>query len=348
MSVRQWISTLSLAAVILLVFFARGDIMHAWELLEEVNPWVLLLVIPAQILSYYASGEIIASFLRSKGDLKNVSGAEITRFSLEFNFVNHILPTAGISGASYATWRLNRLGVSPARATLANVLRFVIVFVAYLVFLLIAVFALALDGQVNRLMLLFAGSLSTLIVVGTFLSVYVVSSSARSKAFGRQLARIANTVIKRATGRGNAVKEQRLEDFLSEMHHDYVLIRQSPRQLRLPLAWGFLFITLEVLLFVIVFASFSVFVNPAALLLAFGFAGFAGAFVATPGGAGAYEAVMISFLASAGVAQSVAIAGVVLARVILIILTIVTGYLFYELTLRRHGGKAAVHATDKS
>lgn len=339
MAFRKWLSILSLFAVILLVIFAWKDITHAWKLLEQVNVWVLLLVIPAQILSYYASGEIIASFLRSKGDLMDIKSSEIVRFSLEFNFVNHILPTAGLSGASYATWRFKHLGVSPARAALANVLRFGIVFVAFLVLLVIAVFALALDGQVNRLMLLFAGSLSTLIVVATLLAVYVVSSAPRSRAAGRQLARFGNAVINRFSKKKNIISETRLEDFFTEMHHDYVLMRKTPGQLKLPLAWGFLFIILEVLLFVIVFASLGEFINPAALLLAFGFAGFAGAFVATPGGAGAYEAVMISFLASAGVAQGVAIAGVVLARVILILITIATGYIFYQLTLLKYGKK---------
>ena len=121
------------------------------------------------------------------------------------------------------------------------------------------------------------------------------------------------------------------------MHRDYLQLRKAPEQLRAPLLWSFAFIIFEILLFVIVFASFGQFVNPAALLVAFGFAGFVSIFVATPGGAGAYEAVMISFLAGAGVNQGTAIVGVIMARVILIIMTIVTGYIFYQMALLKYG-----------
>lgn len=339
MSFRRWLSILSLFAVIFLIIFAWGDIRRAWELLGQVQPWVLLLVVPAQLLSYYASGEVIASFLRAKGELKDVTRLEVARFSMEFNFVNHVLPTAGLSGASYATWRFKHMGVSTARAALANVLRLGVVFIAFLILLILSVIALALDGQVNRLMLLFAGSLSTLIVVATLLFIYVVSSVQRSRIAGRQVARFLNNIAWRFVKRKSLINGEKLENFLEEMHHDYVLLQQSPGQLKVPLIWSFVFLLLELSLFAIVFAALGEFINPAALLVAYGFAGFVSAFVATPGGVGAYEAIMVSFLASAGVLQGVAIAGVVLARVILLLITVVTGYIFYQLTLLKYGRK---------
>jgi putative heme transporter len=53
--------------------------------------------------------------------------------------------------------------------------------------------------------------------------------------------------------------------------------------------------------------------------------------------AGGYEAIMIAFLALAGISQSAAIAAIVLTRVVLLAGTIVTGYIFYQLTLLRYG-----------
>ncbi len=341
MSFRKWLSIVSFLAVILLVIFAWKDIAHAWSLLSSVNIWILLLVVPTQILSFYAGGEILASFLRSKGELKKTSRFDIARFSLELNFVNHILPTGGLSGVSYAAWRFKHMGVSGARVTLANVLRYMMVFLAFLIMLFISVIALAVDGQVNRLMLLFAGSLTTLIVMSTLLLVYVISSASRSRTAGRQLAKFLNSIINRFSRRKHIVKHDKLEAFFTEMHEDYLEVRKDPKQLRAPMIWAFLFLFFEVALFAIVFAALGEWVNPAALLIAYGFAGFASAFVVTPGGAGAYEAVMISFLASAGVAQGAAIAGVVLARVVLILLTIGSGYIFYQLTLLKYGKRDA-------
>src|SRR5690606_26360485 len=85
-------------------------------------------------------------------------------------------------------------------------------------------------------------------------------------------------------------------------------------------------------------------VDPAIVLIAYGLSSITAITVVTPGGAGAYEAVMIAFLASAGVAADIAIAGTLLARVILMVGTIVFGYLFYQDTIVRHG-KAPVATT---
>ena len=78
-------------------------------------------------------------------------------------------------------------------------------------------------------------------------------------------------------------------------------------------------------------------VNPAPVLIAYGVAIVAGMLVVTPGGAGAYEAVMITFLALAGLNRGEAIAGIVLTRVILLLGTIILGYLFYQQSILKYG-----------
>lgn len=61
----------------------------------------------------------------------------------------------------------------------------------------------------------------------------------------------------------------------------------------------------------------------------------------TPGGAGLYEAIMVSFLAAAGIAPQLSIAGIVLTRVILMLGTILTGYVFYQQAITRHGTRSS-------
>jgi uncharacterized protein (TIRG00374 family) len=87
----------------------------------------------------------------------------------------------------------------------------------------------------------------------------------------------------------------------------------------------------------ITFWALGVSIDPAPVLIAYGVAAMAGFFVITPGGAGAYEAIMVAFLAVAGVKQGVAIAGIVLTRVILLLGTIILGYVFYQLALVKYG-----------
>jgi len=66
-----------------------------------------------------------------------------------------------------------------------------------------------------------------------------------------------------------------------------------------------------------------------------------GSVMITPGGAGGYEAMMVLMLTSSGIAGATAIAGVLLARVILILITIGSGYIFYHLALRKYGNNRA-------
>lgn len=111
MSFKSWLSLVTLVLVGLVLFFARSDIVEAWHLLSTVDLWVFLLIIPTQFFSYYAHGAMIFSYLRQRGDLQAVNKLEMPRMALELNFVNHVFPTAGVSGMSYMTWRLSKLGV---------------------------------------------------------------------------------------------------------------------------------------------------------------------------------------------------------------------------------------------
>jgi len=73
------------------------------------------------------------------------------------------------------------------------------------------------------------------------------------------------------------------------------------------------------------------------LVVACGISSFTAIFAATPGGSGVYEAIMIAFLASAGVSPDVAIAGTLLARATVLAGTIIFGFIFYQLTIHKYG-----------
>ena len=120
------------------------------ELLHRANVWLLLLLIPFQVLVYFAGGEMIFSYLRQKKLIHHISRFEQTRIALELNLVNHIFPSGGVSGISYVTWRMSKLNVDSARSTFAQVVRYVTGFLALLALLILAVVILAIDGQVNR------------------------------------------------------------------------------------------------------------------------------------------------------------------------------------------------------
>ncbi|HET8689978.1 MAG TPA: lysylphosphatidylglycerol synthase transmembrane domain-containing protein [Candidatus Saccharimonadales bacterium] len=336
MGKRFWISLLSLGLVVLVLFFGRHQLERAWELLSSVNIWILLLLIPAQLISYHASGEIIFSYLKKKGSAKKLNRLDTTKLALEFNFVNHILPTGGVSGASYMTWRLKKVGVSSGRATMALFVRFAMGFAGFLTLLIFALFFMAIDDSLNRLILLASSFLGSAIILISLFGIFVIGSKPRLQAVSHSIAKFVNQITQNLRIRWQ-IKEASVVSFFSELHQDYLVLRREPRILIEPYVWGIIFNIFEIVMFMITFWALGTPVNPAPLFIAYGLAVTVGAFVATPGGTGGYEAVMILFLAAAGLPEGAVVAGVVLTRAILVVGTILTGYVFYQLAIAKYG-----------
>lgn len=339
MSFRAWLSVVTLVFVAIIIFFSRHELEHAWQLLGKVNIWILLLLIPGQMLVYFAGGEMIFSYLRSKKSIEHISAFILVRMSLEMNFVNHVLPSGGVSGISYMTWRLGKYGVTAGRATMSQVVRFAAGFAALIVLIALSVLIVTIDGNINRWIILMS-SILVFGMVGSIIGfIYLISSHKRTITFGNWLVRVVNRLVRKLTfGRKRSVlNKHKVEVFFNEMHHDYLALRQDKRILIKPFLWGLVFTIADVGLFLITFWALGVPVNPAPILIAYGVAALAGFFVVTPGGAGAYEAIMVAFLAIAGLGQGVAIAGIVLTRVILLLGTIVLGYVFYQMAVLKYG-----------
>lgn len=339
MSARTIISSVTLGLVALILFLSRHELLKAWELLGTVNPLILLLLVPLMLFTFYAASEIIFTYLAAKGSIRPTRWHERARMALELNFVNHTLPSGGVSGISYMTWRLGKLGVSPGRAASAQVVRYVAGFIASAILIAVSVVAVTLDGNINRWIILVSSSVVTFMILSTIGLIYLVSSRHRMRVFADRSSKIINRTTRKLT-RGKKrvlVREQKIFHFFEEIHDDYLELRRDYRVLLIPIVWAIAFTAADALLFWITFWALGTPVNPAPLLIAYVLASVAGFIVVTPGGAGAYEAIMVAFLATAGIASGAAIAGIVLTRVIILIVTIAFGYLFYHYALGKYG-----------
>lgn len=341
MSTRRVLSLGTLVLVAVLLYLSRHELVEAWRLLQTVDLAILAFIIPLQMLSYYAAGAMVFSYLKQKKAVQG-SAVELAKVSLELNFVNHILPTGGVSGASYMTWRLRRLGVGAGRATLAQVVRFAATFSSFLALLLVALVVITLDGNITRVTILVTSGIASTIVFGTLFVGYIINSRERLQSFSRMLTRLVNGVWRRLLRRKTALLHaDKVTAFFEELHDDYLVLKREPRLLVRPFLWGLVYNLAEVSMFFVAFWALGTPVNPAPLLIAFGVATIAGFFVVTPGGAGGYELVMIAFLSSTGIPQGAVVAAVLLARTLLILGTIISGSVFYYLALEKYGKRPA-------
>jgi uncharacterized protein (TIRG00374 family) len=339
MKFRTWLSIVTIALLVLVVVFAWRDIVDAFHYLGQVNLWILALMLPVQIISYLATGEMLFSYLRAKGNLKGLTVVKVARMALELNFVNHVFPSGGAAGISYMGCLISKFGVRAGRSTMAQLIRYVLTFVTFILLLIVALIMLVVDHSVDRTTILLSLLLVFLTVGGTLTGIYLVGSRRRLERFSAWLTKTVNSIVRKFSGGKNkqALKATVLSKFFNDLHDDYLEIKRDKKILVKPFIWALVANLMDVALIFIACWSFGVQVNPAVIFIAFGLSSIASVVSVTPGGAGVYEAIMIAFLASTGIPTEVAIAGTLLARVLLMLGTILFGYVFYQLTILKYG-----------
>lgn len=334
-----WLSIITFVLIIVVLWAARDDLYKAFDLLGKVNIWILALLLPVQFFSYVASTEIFMTYLRGRGQVKDVSVLHATSISLEFNFVNHVFPSAGVSGASYMVWRLGKLGVSAGQAAMSQIINYVTLGGTFIVMMILAlIWATFEDRAANWLVVATAIATTALIAIIIFGS-YIINSRSRLMNFANWLTGRTNWLVEKLTfGRKKSVlTKDVLPGFFADFYDDFQAIKKNKALLKQPIIWGFLSNIADVMLFAITFWALGDSVNLAILLLGFGAAAVGSFAVITPGGVGAYEMVMIGVLVAGGMSAEMASAGVILSRVILVVGTIACGVFAYQHALHKYG-----------
>lgn len=334
------LSIVTAVMLIVILYFSRHEFVRAWNLLGSVDLRFLLLLVPLQIISYYATGEILFSFLRKQKRISHISTPKLIQLSLEMNFVNHILPSAGVSGISYMGWRLKQFGISAKRSSMSQIIRFIMTFYGYATLLVFALIYLLFSDKINAMAFWTTAALMFVIGSLSVMTIFLFSKEKRVVKFSDWLTKTVNKTVKFFTfGKRKQFYKSKevLRDFFDGLKEDYEIMVENKKILLAPYIWSVLFATTEIAMFICAFAAIGTTVNVAFLIIAYGIATLSAAFVVTPGGSGAYEAVMVGFLVAVGVRADAAIAAVVLARVVLIVGTILFGYVFYQKALMNNG-----------
>lgn len=320
--------------LLVLVFAIRHQIAESFRTIGHIRWWWLLLLPVWQLLNYDA-------YARQNRDLFRILGKELSykflyKVNLELNFVNHVFPSGGVSGFSYFSLRLKDKNVSGAQASLVQLFRFVLVYIAFMVPLIVALIMLSFSGHVNRFVLLAGGSISTLIVVGTIAMAFVIGSQRRINAFFGFLTKSINRAIHVVRPKHpETINVARAKNAFEDLHQNYAIIKNDYRVLKWPLVWSLVAVMTEILTVYTVYLAFGHLVNPGAVILAYALANFAGLLSVLPSGVGVYEALMTGVLAIGGVPPAISIPVTVMYRVLSMIIQLVPGYYFYQRRVRR-------------
>ncbi|HSX18289.1 MAG TPA: lysylphosphatidylglycerol synthase transmembrane domain-containing protein [Candidatus Saccharimonadales bacterium] len=326
------LTIVSFVALAILVYTLRRQIVDVIKNLGRVNTAALLLIIPLEVLNYDSYARLYRHFFAILEE--KVAYWPMFRLTLELNFVNHILPSGGVSGISYFALRMRSLGVSGAKSTLAQVMKLFLLYLSFQPLLVLGVFFLALRGHTNNLIIAVASSIVTLLIVGTFIVIYIIESRSRINTFLTFITRLLNKTI-------HLVRPKHPETFqidnaqkvFSELHDNYQILKNRWRELKMPFLYMLIANITEIAAIYAVYIAFGRLVNIGAVILAYCVANVAGLVSVLPAGIGIYEGLMTAVLVATGIPAEVSIPVTLMYRVINMFIQLTPGYFFYQKAL---------------
>ena len=326
---RLWLTLATFIALAIAIYSLRSQIGGVVGNLGKVNTVAVLLMIPLQIANYDAYARLYRSLFKTMG--QGVEYWPMYKFTLELNFVNHLLPSGGVSGISYFTVRARSEGISVAQSTFAQIMKLFLLYISYQPLLVLGLFLLAARGHVNDLVLVVTTFIITLLIIGTLVAIYIIESRSRVNSFLTAITRFLNLVIRLVRPKQpetiNIASAQKTFD---ELHENYLLIKQKWRQLKKPFVYMTLANVTEVASLYVVYIAFGHLVNLGAVILAYAVANFAGLISVLPAGIGVFEGLMTAVLVATGIPASLSIPVTIMYRVVSMTIQLVPGYIFYQ------------------
>ncbi len=328
------VTIVTVVALGLLIYGVRDQIVNTIENIGKVNGFALFLMLPLQALNYDAYTRMyryILALLDERVNYKPMMGVQ-----LELNFVNHILPSGGVSGFSYFGVRMREYGVPAGKSTLVQFMRFILVFISFQVLLVLGLIMLAFSGQVNNFVILICASLLTLLIVGTILMGFILGSKKRISSSSVYITKVVNKVINVFRRKHpETISLERVNKVFTDLHENYLILKKDYGQLKEPLIYAFVANITEVLTLYVVYVAFGMWPNPGAIILAYAVANFAGLISILPAGVGIYEALMTAVLAATGIPAGESIPVTVMYRIISMTIQLIPGYILYNRHLHR-------------
>lgn len=326
------LNVITFGALIGLCYGLRQQIFETIRGIKDVNYWALMLIPFVQLSNYHAQTKLYQSFFHILGT--RIPYRFMYRTAMELNFVNTVFPSGGVSGFSYISLRLRSRGIRAGQATVVQMMRFIMIFVSFQIILFLGLLALAIGGRANSLMILVAGSLSTLLVVLTLIIGFVIGSEKRIDSFFTFITRLINRLIHIVRPQyPETINVARAREVFNDLHNNYIQIRSNYAQLKQPLFYSLMANLAEVGVIYLVYIAFGELVNPGAIIIAYAVANFAGLISVVPGGIGVYEALMTGVLAAGGVPPRLSLPVTVMYRVVNMTIQLIPGYFFYQRAL---------------
>lgn len=313
--------------ILLGVFVVRslGRLDQLIDLLRHVNLWILLLILPVRYGYYWSNTRYYQHFFKLFKYRRTYN--ELFNSVMAMNFVNTVLPSAGISGATYFSHSLES-SITQKESYLAQFFWYIAVFLSIVLTLGLSFIVLFFSNSITQ------PSFRIILVVMSILllvAVIILALTLNEKIFQKILfiiTRPINWILK--LFKRPPLGEKQIDQFVDGFHDLVELFTDKPRRMIQPFIDAWLTIVFEVLSIMIVFLAFGSFVNPGVIGAAYIFALLLSAVSVLTSGVGVYEATMVGVFVGLGVPFDLAFSVTAIYRIAALWLFIPIGFYFYQ------------------
>ncbi len=314
------LSILGLIGLIIVFYFNRSQLNSVFNLLGNLRWYVIVLVCIVQVSSYWLNGLYYRSILRIFGyqvDIKH-----LFKGALATNFINYILPTAGMAGAGFLSQVLIK-EVPRGKSVLTQLMRYALSALAVLAMMPLGFVLILLSHNSAHPVVRVTVISALAITVLAFMIVGFVYQEKLLRHFLEWIITTLKRIFKKINTDGVA---NFIDEFYAGFH---VMVKQKQRMLT-PFAWSIIYILVEISTFYLVFLAFGRVIDPGIAIMSYLFANIASILGGVFFSVGVFEVGMAGTLVALGLPFAFAVSVTAVYRVLNLVIGLPPGAFYYH------------------
>lgn len=323
---RNILFILGLAGLIVVIILNLHELNQFIHLLSSIRVFVLLIVVVVQLFSYYLNALYYRSILRIF-NYRNVGLYRLFEGAMAANFVNYIVPSAGMAGAGFFSQVLYP-EVPRGKGVLVQIMRYALSALGVLLMIPVGIGLLVITRPLSAKVDRIAISASLIILILAIVIVGLVNQ----ETWLRQFVKWLESKLKKVFSR---LKPGTVEKFVDDFYVGYHAMVSQKKTMLIPFGWSVIYILEEIFTVYLAFLAFGKLVNPGVVIMGYVLANIASTIGGTFFSVGVFELGMLGTFVALGEPFVLAFSVTLLYRVMNLIIGLPPGFLFYRRFLNR-------------
>ena len=311
------IGLLGLAIVVVLNTHQLNQFVH---LLKDLRWYIIVLIVIIQVGSYFINALYYHSILNIFG--YKIRVMRLFQGALATNFVNYIIPSAGMAGAGFLSQVLSP-EVPRGEGVLVQFVRYAFSSLAVLIMLPVGLVLISSDTRVDPTIFHIAIYSVSGIVVAAVAIVAAINNEKGMRRFIKLLERRMKRLFAR-------FHKEAVERFVDDFYKGYRTIVEHKLRLLPPFGWSMFYIIIEIFTFYMAFWAFGRSVGVGVAVMSYLLANIASLFGGAIFSTGVFELGMAGTLVALGQPLAVAVSVTLVYRVLNLLISLPPGFYFYR------------------